>query len=327
MNGTLAMSRTLLMAILLLPAMAAAQSTHTVAPRAITDHKAVFATVESPNVVPARARIGGTVVALAIRDGDTVTPGQAVAVIADDKIALQIAALDAQIAGLRSQLAQATTDVARADTLFRQGSGTRVALDQARTTLDVATATLRARTADRAVLTQNMTEGSVLTPVGGRVLQVPITQGSVVLPGDAVAQIAEQRFKLRLRVPEHLAATLKAGDPVRLDGGQLGVTAPLAGRVILVYPQIAEGRVVADAEVAGLGDYFVGARLLVWINAGTREGIVVPATAITTRAGLDYVRLRQGADVTEIPVQRGQETAEGIEILSGLRAGDVLVTP
>ena len=34
------------------------------------DEKAVFATVESANVVPARARIGGTVVQLAVRQGD-----------------------------------------------------------------------------------------------------------------------------------------------------------------------------------------------------------------------------------------------------------------
>ncbi|MCX7384953.1 MAG: efflux RND transporter periplasmic adaptor subunit, partial [Alphaproteobacteria bacterium] len=49
---------------------AGAEALHTVAMRDIIDQKAVFATVESPNVVPARARIGGTVIALAVRDGD-----------------------------------------------------------------------------------------------------------------------------------------------------------------------------------------------------------------------------------------------------------------
>ena len=310
-----------------LPWVAAAQGPLTVEPRDVVDQKAVFATVESPNVVPARARIGGTVVGLSVRDGDAVAPGQAMAVIGDEKIALQIAALDAQIAGLQSQLAQAQADLARAETLFRQGSGTRVALDQARTAGEVAAATLRARTADRAVLRQSVTEGAVLAPVAGRVLQVPLTQGSVVMAGDPVAMVAEQRFKLRLRVPEVLAATLKPGDPVRLDAGQLGIARPLIGRITLVYPQISEGRVVADAEVEGLGDYFVGARLRVWIGAGTRRAIVVPSAYVVTRVGLDYVRLKTGNAVAEIPVQRGQESGEGVEILSGLRGGDVLVVP
>ena len=111
----------------------------------IADEKAAFATVESLNVVPARARIGGTVVARPVRNGDAVTLGQVLAVVGDQKLALQMGALDAQIAGAQSQLAQAQADFARADTLFRQGSGPRVTLDQARTATEVATSTLRAR--------------------------------------------------------------------------------------------------------------------------------------------------------------------------------------
>ena len=306
---------------------ARAETLLTLKARDIIDQKAVFATVESPNVVPARARIGGTVIALAVHDGDAVTPGQTIAVIGDDKLALQAGALDAQIAGLRSQVAQAQTDLGRADTLFQKGAGPKATLDQARTTLEVATATLRARTAERAVLQQNMAEGAVLAPVAGRVLSVPVTTGSVVLPGDGLAQIAQQGFKLRLRVPEQHAATLKAGDPIRLDAGQLGVSTPLAGRITLVYPQITEGRVVADAEVQGIGDYFVGERLRVWIAAGTRLGIVVPASAILTRFGLDTIRLRRDGATIEVPVQRGQAMEGGIELLSGARDGDVLVTP
>jgi RND family efflux transporter MFP subunit len=306
---------------------AAAETLLTVTARDIVDQKAVFATVESPNVVPARARIGGTVVALAVRDGDAVTPGQAIAVIGDDKLALSIGALDARIAGLKSQLAQAENDFRRADTLFRQGAGTRLALDQARTALDVAGSTLNARGAERAVAQQNLAEGAVLAPVAGRVLTVPVTAGSVLLPGDSVAAIAEQGFKLRLRVPEQQAQTLKAGDPVRLDAGQLGVANPLRGEITLVYPQISEGRVVADAVVAGIGDYFVGERLLVWIAAGTRQGIVVPPEFVVTRFGLDSVRLRQGGGAVEVLVQRGQATDDGIELLSGVQPGDVLVAP
>ncbi len=308
----------------LLPAMAHAQTTLTVTPRDITDQKAVFATIESPNVVPARARIGGTLADLAVRDGDTVTPGQTIAVVGDEKLVLQLRALDAQIAGLQSQLAQVQADLTRADTLFRQGSGPRVAVDQTRTAMEVAQSALRARTAERAVLQQNLSEGAVLAPVAGRVLKVPVTRGSVVLPGDGIAMIAEQTFLLRLRVPERHAATLRAGDPIRLDAGQLGIATPTAGRITLVYPQIEEGRVVADATVSGIGDYFVGERVRVWIAAGTRPAILIPPAYLITRAGLDYVRLQNAG---ELPVQRGQTTDDGVEILSGLRAGDMLIAP
>lgn len=304
-----------------------AQPEITVRQTDLTDQKAVFATVESPNVVPARARIGGTIASLAVRQGDAVTQGQVIAVVGDEKLLLQINALDAQIAGLQSQLAQAQTDLTRAETLARQGVGPRTTADQARTTVDVAGSALRARMVERAVAQQNLQEGQVLAPVAGRVLTVPLTQGSVVLPGDGVATVGEQPFLLRLRIPERHAVSIKPGDPVRIDAQQLGVSGGAAGAITLVYPQIEQGRVVADAKVADLGAYFVGDRVRVRIDAGKRPGFVVPPTFVASRFGLDYVRLQQKAGVVEVPVQRGQERPDGLEILSGVAAGDVLVKP
>jgi RND family efflux transporter MFP subunit len=314
--------------IVMLPIIAHADPSFTVQRTNLTDQKAVFATVESPNVVPARARIGGTVASLSVRQGDSVTQGQVIAVVGDDKLVLQIKSLDAQIAGLESQLAQAQTDLARAETLFRQGVGARTTMDQARTAVDVATAALRARNAERAVTLQNLQEGQVLAPVAGRVVTVPLTTGSVVLNGDTIGTIGEQPFMLRLRIPERHALSLKLGDPVRVDPGQLGTSEGTVGTISLIYPQIEEGRVVADAQVPDLGNYFVGDRVRVWINAGTRPGFVVPAGFVQTRFGLDYVRLHcADGTIVETPVQRGQAMDKGIEILSGVRAGDVLVAP
>jgi RND family efflux transporter MFP subunit len=312
---------------------ARAETTFAVGLSELTDQKAVFATVESPNVVPARTRIGGTVASLSVHQGDVVTPGQVIAVIGDEKLLLQINSLDAQIAGLQSQLAQSQTDLTRAETLFRQGVGPRTTMDQARTAVDVATAVLRARTAERAVVLQNLQEGQVLAPVAGRVLTVPLTKGTVVLNGDTIATIGEQPFMLRLRVPERHAVSLKVGDPIRLDPTQLGAGPSAAGVITLIYPRIEEGRVVADAKVTELGDYFVGDRVRVWISAGTRPGYVVPGSLVATRFGLDYVRVRRSdGSVVETPVQRGQERPtsdmqDGVEILSGVHAGDVLVQP
>lgn len=310
-----------------------AETTFTVRPLAMTDQKAVFATVESPNVVPARSRIGGTVASLSVKQGDLVAQGQVIAVVGDEKLLLQTRSLDAQIAGLQSQLAQAQIDLQRADTLARQGAGTKVALDQARTAVEVGSAALRARTAERALAQQNLDEGRVLAPVAGRVLTVPLTTGTVVLNGDIIATIGEQPFKLRLRIPERHATSLKAGDPIRIAAQQLGVADGAAGAITLVYPKIEEGRVVADATVPELGSYFVGDRILVWISAGTRFGYVIPAGFVHTRFGLDYVTLlRPDGSRIEVPVQRGEQRAEpalpdGMEILSGITAGDVLVKP
>jgi len=324
----------LLVAACLAGGAAAPADTFTVQSAPIADEKAVFATVESPNVVPARARIGGTVASLSVTWGDVVKPGQVIAVVGDDKLLLQIRSLDAQIAGLQSQVTQAEIDVGRAETLFRQGAGSKATLDQARTGLRLASSALSARTAEREVAQQTLQEGQVLAPVAGRVLTVPVTPGTVVLNGDTIATIGEQPFILRLRLPERHAAFTKAGDTVRINAGQLGAGEANTGRITLVYPRIEEGRVVADAVVPDLRGSFVGDRIRVWIAAGTRAAIVVPAGFIATRFGLDYVRLRlPDGSVAETPVQRGADrpgdavVPDGVEILSGVAAGDVLVKP
>jgi RND family efflux transporter MFP subunit len=317
----------------MLPAAAATGAqTLTVEQRTVADEKAVFATVESISVVPARSRIGGTVAQLHVREGDAVTRGQAIAVVDDEKLVLQLKSLDAQIEALQAQADQAQIDFDRTEGLVERGTLPRVKLDEARTALNVAQNGLRARTAERSVVQQQRTEGQVLAPQDGRVVKRVVAVGSVVLPGDPVVTIAQQDFKLRLRIPERHARFLKAGDRIRVDDAELGEGGTRWGVIDLVYPQIEEGRVIADARVEGLGEYFVGDRLRVWISGGERSAFVIPSSYVNTRFGIDFVRLRRGVGTIDVPVQRGRDVPtpdlpSGLEILSGIRAGDELVQP
>ncbi|TAH68272.1 MAG: efflux RND transporter periplasmic adaptor subunit [Rhodopseudomonas palustris] len=304
----------------------------TVAQRSVADEKAVFATVESTSVVPARSRIGGTIIDLDVREGDAVTQGQRIATVADDKLALQLKSLDAQIRALQAQASQAQIDFTRVEGLVERGTLPRVKLDEVRTALNVAENGLRAKTAERAVIQQQTEEGQVLAPAAGRVLRRQAVAGSVVLPGDPVVMIAQQDFKLRLRVPERHARFLKAGDGIRIDGEAFADGKMRTGTVDLVYPQIEDGRVIADARFDNPREYFVGDRLRVWISGGDRTSFVVPASYVLTRFGIDYVQLKRNGTIANVPVQRGRplpsaEQPDGIEILSGVRAGDELVRP
>ncbi|OYQ34552.1 efflux transporter periplasmic adaptor subunit [Niveispirillum lacus] len=327
------MSSLLLSTLLAGPAWAAGGE-FTVVRLNLPDQKSVFATVESVNTVPARVRTGGTITGLSVREGDAVVAGQVIATIGDQKLALQQGASDAQIAAARAQLEQAKTDLQRAEELSKNGFVTKQRLDELRTAANVAANNLKARSAERAVIGQQMNEGQVLAPTSGRVLSVPVTPGTVVMAGEAVAMIAERDYVLRLSIPERHAASLKNGDPVRLEGEEAGPAAMEGtGAVTLVYPQIRDGRVQADAKVTGLGDYYVGQRVRVLVPAGVRPTIVVPSSYLTRRFGLDYAHLRTGdGKIMLVPVQRGQEhplpeVPDGVEILSGLAQGDIMVRP
>ncbi len=304
---------------------AASETTVHVAP--IDDLKAVVATVEPVHQLIARARIGGTVTTLKIKEGSVVAEGAQIASIADQKLFLQIQAIDQRIHSQMAQREKAKSDFDRAQDLFTRGVTTKVIYNQAKTALDVADRTLGAMKSDRGVIEQQVAEGAVLAPGAGRVLTIPVSVGRVVMPGETIATIAEDRYILRLQLPERHARFMRAGD--RVEIGERGVRDDAGGarkeaRVRIVYPEIQGGRVIADVEVAGLGDYFVGERTRVYVTTGRRETIIAPRAAVYRRAGVDYVRLRNGAEVV---VQTGQQRGEGVEILSGLNDGDVVVTP
>ena len=131
---------------------------------------------------------------------------------------------------------------------------------------------------------------------------------------------------------------VKEGDTVEigergLDGSRSSAPGFRRGRIVKVYPEIADGRVVADVDVEGLGDYFVNERTLVWIPVGRRKVIAVPRTAVSTRHGIDYVRVVTDHGARDVAIVLGETlpgaTGSGarVEVLTGLRDGDRIVLP
>ncbi len=297
-----------------------------VKPQPIQDRKAVFATVEAVDEVRARARIGGTVGKLSVDEGSEVSAGQTIAVVGDTKLLLQ-----GQAAEQRTRAAEAERDLARvefdrAQDLVKTGAATRSRLDTARARLETAERQLGALRQERQVVAQTSAEGAVQAPANGRVLKVHVTEGSVVMPGEVVASIAGGRTILRLQVPERHARFMREGDAVLVGprGSADLARAEPRGQVVKVYPLIENGRVSADVTVNDLDGYFVGERVRVFVLAGERNSFLVPDSYLTRRFGLTYARLKDGREVV---VQTGQATPDGVEVLSGLQDGDVLVRP
>lgn len=297
----------------------------TVAPVTVTDWKAVYGTVEARDRSPARARIGGVLVALSVAEGDEVEAGQELGRIVDDKLEFQLAALAAQREALAASLANAQADLQRGEDLLKTGVTTVQRVDALRTGVDVLKGQIASLDAQADVVAQQAREGVVLAPVAGRVLDVPVAKGAVVMPGEPVAVVGGGGTYLRIAVPERHAAALEAGDKIVVSEGG----ADREGVLARVYPLIEGGRVVADVEIAGLPDSFVGARMLVRLPVGVRQALLVPAADVVTRAGLDFIGV-QGADGAALrSIVPGAVTVvdgvEMVEVISGLAAGDLVV--
>lgn len=291
-----------------------------------SDRKAVFGQVESVHQTQARARIAGTLASVGVVEGDRVAAGQRIALVQDPKLVLQLAEIDATLKSLQAQRDQAQITYDRMTQLRRSGTAAQAQVDQARTDLNVVAGQIGAAQAQRSLVLEQQAEGAVLAPVDGRVLTVDRIQGMFVMPGEEIATLATQTYVLRIYLPERHARFIKQGDPVEVGSRGLSSTPEelRQGRIRLVYPALDNGRVVADVEVAGLGDFFVGERTRVYVATGERPTIIVPPAYVLRRFGVYLVRLKNGGEVV---VQVGQQTPDGIEILAGLHPGDVLVAP
>lgn len=299
--------------------------TITLAPVQTTDWKAVYGRIESRDRVPARARIGGTLVELTVTEGDVVTEGQPIAKLVDDKLDFQISALQSQKASLSAQLGNAEVELGRGEQLLKQGVSTVQRLDALRTQVEVLKGQIATVDAQGELVRQSQTEGQVLAPAAGRVLDVPVSKGAVLMPGEPVALISVGGTFLRLAVPERHAEMLQEGAAIRIDAA----SGPQEGRLVKVYPLVENGRVVADVEVEGASDRFVDARVLVRLPMAERQALMVPSSAVISRAGLDFVQVETAAGPSLRAVVPGQRsdtaTGEMVEILSGLTAGDRVV--
>lgn len=297
----------------------------TIRAQVVADLKPVPATLTTRDMAEARARISGTLVALSVKEGDMVRRGQVIGRVKDDRLALQTGAFDAQVAAAAAEAARAQADLSRTRDLFSHGVYAQARLDQIEAQAKTANANLTAARAQRGASAELGAQGAILAPATGRILVADLPVGSVVMPGQSVARITAGPLVVRIELPEGQARALKVGDTVDLAAEDLrGVAA--RGTVTQIYPSITGGQVTADVTAPDLPGDLIGQRVRAAVRIGERQAIVIPRRYVATRFGVDYARL-VGADgaISESPIQvRAGAAADTVEVLSGLRLGDIL---
>jgi len=283
------------------------------------DVSAEIATVDQAQVL---ARIPGILTTLSVREGDLVSKGQPIGRIVDSQLGYQAGAYGAQAAAAQAQAAQAQAELSRVRFLYRNGVYAKARLDQAEAAAAAANAQIAAARAQQAAVGAVAGQGTVVAPATGRVLRADVPAGSPVAPGMAIAVITAGPTIVRLDMPESLADKVHAGSRVTATG--LGM-----GSVIKLYPAITAGRIAVDVDMPGIDNRLIGRRVAARVETGTRKALLVPASFVTRRFGIDYVTLlaRDGG-ATEVPVQTAASAEAGkVEILSGASAGDTVVEP
>lgn len=275
------------------------------------------------------AQASGRIAQLLVKAGDAVRAGQVLAVVDDRMTQAGVVQAQAGVAQAQAQQQQAQTQLQRTRELQRQGFLSQAALDQAETQFQAAQAgTAQARAgAVQSGLAQGHTR--LTAPYDGFVLATHAETGDLAAPGVPVLTVyAPQVLRAVVHVPASRAA-LAAQAPrveVQLPDGQWVAPASRT-RLPAADPvsQTVEWRLnLAAAHAAQL---LPGQQVRVRFVAGQEERLVLPAPAVLRRGELTAVYLAAPSGSASPFVLRAvrlgaSHGAAGVEVLSGVKAGD-----
>ncbi|HTV80020.1 MAG TPA: efflux RND transporter periplasmic adaptor subunit [Steroidobacteraceae bacterium] len=181
---------------------------------------------------------------------------------------------------------------------------------------------------DLVVTHAKLNDLTVRAPVSGLLTSMDLTIGENRNQGDRLAEITPHTgYKLSATVDEYYLGRVRTGQAatIELDGKAW----PL--KVTRVYPQVKSGSFVVDLAFEGstpeglLRGQTLQGRLSLGADVRT---LVLPAGAFLERSGGDwaFVLRGDGRSAERRRIKVGRRNAEQVEILSGLAAGERVIT-
>jgi len=273
-------------------------------------------TVTSDHRVSISSRISGYIRKLSVREGDRVKKGQVLVRV--DPVNAKQALVQAE-----ADLADARADMKRYEALFRDHAASKQQLDRVRLRYKVARSQV-------AQARNQLGYAEVLSPVDGVVVEKRLSKGDLAQPGAAILTIEDPASLLvNTYVSEQFVSGIHAGDVVDVE------IPSMKRHIIGTVRQVVEA---ADAvshqfliKIALASDKAVhpGMYAQVSFAIGTRQALMVPRAAIIERAGLNGLYVLDEQSIVHYrqvrlgkPVVGDGATADQIEILAGLHAGD-----
>ena len=271
-------------------------------------------------------RLMGTVLEVAVREGDAVAAGTVLLRVDARDLDARRAQLNAQLAEAHAVQAEARINAERIRRLFADSVATRAQLDAVETGQARADAAVRLAEAGLAELEATAEYAVVRAPFAGVITQRQVDPGAFAAPGAPLLTIEDgSRLRVTASVAPEAVRGLRRGQ--RLEARIEGRLAPAVIEGIVPVPGGATYQV--NAVVANPARAFLphSAGVLL-VPLGRRPVRVVHATAVIRDGDLTGVRVA-GTGPAELRwIRTGRAIGADVEVLSGLTAGErVLAAP
>lgn len=279
-----------------------------------TNYVQIQGKIDAQDNVTAYPQSPGTITAINARVGQHVSKGQVL-------VQLDNSVLQQNIAQAQSQIALLNTLYQRQKNLWDQKIGTEVQYLQAQTNLQSSQKQL-------AALRQQASMYRITSPINGTVDQMDLKMGQVAQPGATGIRIVNaDNLKVKADVPESYSGSVGTGNNVKIlvpDANDSLVTkVTFAAKAIDPTSRSFAVEIKLPARKSLRPNMTAILKIADYTKS---KAIVIPVKAIQKSEDGDYVFINENGIAKRKNVKVGTTYGGQSEILSGLNAGDQLIT-
>ncbi|MTW02254.1 efflux RND transporter periplasmic adaptor subunit [Pseudoduganella ginsengisoli] len=296
-------------------------------------------TVTAAATTTVRPQVSGILQKVLFKEGQMVKAGQVLAQIDARQFDMALMQATGQRQRDEAQLENARLTLERYRTLLAQDSIARQDVDTQAALVKQLEGTVMTDKASEGTARLNLGYTKVVAPIGGRVGLRVVDVGNLVSTGDAngiavITQLAPIDVEFAIpqdRVPDVMAGA-NAGDRLvavaydrtRTQELERGAFAALDNQVDTQTGTVKAKARFANANNTLFPSQFVNVRLQL---RTIKDAVMVPVTALRHGGNGDFVYvLKQDRTVSQRAVTRGQATADKVQIVTGLKAGEQVIT-
>ena len=284
-------------------------------PRDFDNNLSLSGSIEANESIDLRSEVSGIVEKIFFTEGTVVQKGQVLFQVNDVE--------------LRAQLSKARTAQQLASENERRA---KLLLDKeaiSREEYDIASADFKSAKAESQLIQAQLGKTSVRAPFSGTIGLRNISPGTYVTAETIVAKLVNSsEIKITFSVPEKYASQMKMGATIRFTVA--GTTDSFTAKIYAIEPEIAvDTRTLRMRALAKNPN----GRLLPGTFANVElplqkveNAIVIPSEAVIPVQDGKVVFVSNGGKAKEVKVETATRTAAEILVLSGLKAGDTVIT-
>ncbi len=284
--------------------------------------------VRSRTLAKIAPKLNARILDVVVYPGDKVKKGDVIARLDDRDLRAAYDAANAGLAAAQAQAGQANAEAKRSVDLFEKQATTRQSHDAVLAQAEAARAKVNQAAGMARQAKVMLGENVLFAPFDGVISERLKEPGDMAMPGDAVVLMYKpDDLRFEAGIASHCFEQVKLGMPVtvRLDTLQASVRARVDEIAPEVDPQTHTRLIKVSLPVGEnlqQGQYG-------WLELGCqaeRQTLLIPVTAVLHYGQLQAVKVVEGEALHTRHIRTGKQYGEQIEVLSGLRDGESVLS-